>query len=185
MAHSKAAGRYARSLYQISVETKTTDLVLADMQLYLDTIGQSKELEIAIQSPIIPGFRKLGILNDLFGKRFQSITNQFIDLIVSKGRETELRNIAEAFIHEHKLQMGIKEGWLISATALSDANRQSLLKKAEQIAGSKVSIIEKIDPSLIGGYILKIGDLQLDESVKTKLVKLRDEVLDHSYIAKI
>jgi len=80
---------------------------------------------------------------------------------------------------------GIKEGKLVSAAPLTDSLRTSLIAKAEQMAGGKVSITEKVDPSLIGGYVLTVSDVQFDESVQTKLTKLREQLLDTSYIPKI
>lgn len=185
MAESKVAGRYARSLYQMAAETNTTEQVLADMESYLKTVKSSRELAAAINSPIIDSGKKLEILKAVFESGFQKITNLFVNLIVAKGREKELTQIAEAYIHEYKRQLGIKEGTLISATALSDDNKAALYQQAEKIAGGKVAITEKIDPSLIGGYILRINDVQLDQSVKTRLGKLKETLLDDSYISKI
>ena len=185
MAQSKVAGRYAKSLYQMAKESQSTDLVLADMELYLHALISNRDLAAAMHSPIIAGLKKLDILLAIFENRFQKITNLFIRLVVSKGRETELKEIAESYLHEYKRQLGIKEGKLITASALTEENRTALYAKAEKMAGSKVSITEKIDPTLIGGYILNVNDVQLDESVKTKLTKLREVILDQTYVAKI
>jgi len=169
----------------MAAESSSTAAVLSDMESYLETMKSSKELAAAINSPIIDSAKKLAILKAVFEGGFQNITNLFINLVVSKGREVELSLIAEAYIHEYKRQLGIKEGLLVSATALSEENRTSLYLQAEQIAGGKVSMVEKIDPTLIGGYILRINDLQLDQSVRTRLGKLKESLLDHSYISKI
>ena len=80
--------------------------------------------------------------------------------------------IAQAFITEFKRMHGIKEASVISAVALSPELKEQVMAKAEKIAGGKVTLSEKVDPSLIGGFILNIKDLQLDESVKTKFSKL-------------
>jgi len=80
---------------------------------------------------------------------------------------------------------GIKDGKLISATALTPELRQELQARAEKLAGSKVILEEKLDPSLLGGFILSVDDLQLDESIKSKLARLHHNLVDTSYIPKI
>ncbi|HRH34522.1 MAG TPA: F0F1 ATP synthase subunit delta, partial [Catalimonadaceae bacterium] len=113
------------------------------------------------------------------------ITSLFFDLILSKGREFELMGIANAFIHEDKIQKGITEGRLVSAGPLTEELRKELVAKAEKMAGGKVFLEEKINPELIGGFLLQVGDLQLDASVSSRLTKFRDQVIDHSYVPKI
>lgn len=185
MANSKAADRYAKSLYQLAKENGTVEAVLADIQYYQSVVSDNRELQSVISSPIIPGTKKQAILDAIFTSRFQKTTSLFFKLVVSKGREKELTEIASAFIHEDKRQKGIKEGKLVSASPLTDALRTSLIAQAEKMAGGKVSITEKVDPSLIGGYVLTVNDVQFDESVQTKLTKLREQLLDTSYIPKI
>jgi F-type H+-transporting ATPase subunit delta len=185
MGHFKASERYAKSLYQLAREKGLNERVLADILLFKATVKESPELASVISSPIIAGSKKQVILDGIFGKHFSELTVLFFKLIVSKGREKELVHIAEAFIMEDKKQKGIKEAVLISATPLTDELRANLLARAEGMAGGKVNLEEKIDASLIGGFVLKVSDLQLDESVKTKLSKLRDQLVDTSYIPKI
>jgi len=185
MASSKAAERYAKSLYQLAKENGTVEPVLADIKLYQATVTANRNLQSVISSPIISSSKKQAILDALFTPHFQKTTSLFFKLVVSKGREKELTEIANAFLHEDKKQKGIKEGKLISAVPLTEDLRKTLLAKAESIAGGKVSIVEKVNPAIIGGYILSVEDLQFDESVQTKLTKLRDQLLDHSYVPKI
>lgn len=185
MVHSKVAGRYAHSLYMLAKENANVENVLADMVLYAETLQSNSDLGSVVNSPIISVSKKKAILDQIFKPRFQTITGLFFDLILSKGREFELMNIAKAFIHEDKLQRGITEGKLVSATPLTDELRKELVAKAEKMAGGKVFLEEKIDSALIGGFLLQVGDLQLDASVSSRLTKYRDQVIDHSYVPKI
>lgn len=185
MAQSKVAARYAKSLYGLAKEMGVVEAVLADMVLFSKTLSGSKDLSVVIHSPIIAGPKKKAILDQLFKPHFQKVTGMFFDLIVAKGREKELGSIATAFIHEDKVQKGITEGKLISATPLSEELRNALKLKAEQIAGGKVSLEEKVNANLIGGFLLQVGDTQLDASVQSKLTKIREQVIDYSYVPKI
>jgi F-type H+-transporting ATPase subunit delta len=185
MASSKAAERYAKSLYQLSAEKELVETVLKDIIFFKSTLTENRNLANVLLSPIIHGTKKQAILDAVFSKNLNDLTKTFFRLIVSKGREKELDQIASAFIQEDKKQKGIKDCSLVSASVLTADLRASLLVKAEQMANGKVAVTEKIDPSIIGGYILTVNDLQFDESVKTKLTKLRDQLIDTSYIPKI
>jgi len=185
MSNQKVSERYAKSLYSLAKEKGTVAEVLEDIKTYQKTISENRNLETVINSPIIQTSKKQAILNQLFAPRFQPITTMFFKLILDKGRDFELGGIAKAFIAEDKIQKGIKDCLIVSAVALTPELKQSLVKKGEEIAGGKVDVVEKIDPSIIGGYILQVNDLQLDESVKTKLAKIGSQLIDHSYIPKI
>ena len=185
MSSSKAAERYAKSLYQIAASQGNQDKVLADMQIYRNALKSSRDLTVVMKSPAIPSSRKKAVVDALFRKEFQPITTQFFDLVIKKGREKDLGAIADAYIREDKKIKGIRDGKLLSATALSEDLRKEIHSRAEKLAGSKVLLEEKIDPSLIGGFVLSIGDLQLDESVKSKLSKLHHTLVDTSYVPKI
>lgn len=185
MATTKAAERYARSLYQIAASQGNQEEVLADMQSYRNALKTSRELSLVMQSPVIPSLRKKSIVDALFRKGFQPVTSQFFDLVIRKGREKVLGAIADAYIQEDKKVKGIRDGKLVSASPLGEELRKEIHAKAEKLANGKVLLEEKVDPSLIGGFILTIGDIQLDESVKSKLSKLHHALVDTSYIPKI
>jgi F-type H+-transporting ATPase subunit delta len=185
MAHSKAADRYAKSLYQIAGSEGKQELVLKDMQQYREALKTSRDLKAVMDSPVIASSKKKGIVDAIFRPHFQHITGLFFDLVIRKGREKVLGDIADAYIREDKRMKGIKDGKLISATALTPELRQELQARAEKLAGSKVILEEKLDPSLLGGFILSVDDLQLDESIKSKLARLHHNLVDTSYIPKI
>jgi F-type H+-transporting ATPase subunit delta len=185
MVHSKAADRYARSLFQLAAERGNTERILQDIVLYRDTLTREDQLSAVMRSPIISGSRKQAIMEGLFGSRFDSLTSAFFRLVIAKGRESVLHLMAEAYIHEDKKSKGIQEGILLTAAPLTPELRQKLQQKAEKMAGGNVILKEKTDPSLIGGFVLKVGDLQYDASSRTQFEKLRHELLDTSYIPKI
>lgn len=185
MATTKAAERYAKSLYQIAASQGSQEKVLSDMQSYRNALRASRELTVVMNSPIITSSRKKAVVDALFRTGFQPITSQFFDLVIKKGREKDLGAIADAYIREDKKVKGIRDGKLVSASALSEELRKEIHSRAEKLAGGKVLLEEKVDPSLIGGFVLTIGDLQLDESVKSKLSKLHHTLVDTSYIPKI
>jgi F-type H+-transporting ATPase subunit delta len=185
MSQSKAAERYAKSLYQIAGSEGKQEMVLQDIQQYRSALQSNRDLKAVMNSPVIPSSKKKAIVDAVFRPHFQNITTLFFDLVIRKGRERDLGAIADAYIKEDKRVKGIRDGKLISAIPLTDELRKELISRAETLAGSKVVMEEKVDPSLIGGFILSVGDLQLDESIKSKLSRLQHTLVDTSYIPKI
>lgn len=185
MANSKVAFRYAKSLYAIAKDSGVQEQVLSDFTTFLQTCKSSRELRSLIHSPIILGSKKLEVLSRIFFPNFQEVSSKFITLVINKGRESDLMDIAEAYIKEDKRFKGIVDAQIVSAAPLTDELKSLLLKRAEEMAGSRVDLTEKIDSSLIGGFVLKVNDLQYDASVKSKMERIGSQLLDHSYIPKI
>ena len=185
MSNHKVSERYAKSLYSLAKEKGSIVEVLEDIKTFQKTIAANLNLATVFNSPIINSSKKQAILNQLFAPHFQPITSSFFKLVLEKGRDFELNGIAKAFIAEDKKQKGINDCLIVSAAPLTPELLTILTEKAEKIAGGKIEVTVKIDPSLIGGYIIKVSDLEFDESVKTKLLKIRSELIDHSYVPKI
>ena len=97
MAYGRAAARYAKSIIQLSIEQDILDLVKADMDLIRSTCAGSKELVLLLESPIVKADKKLAVLNAVFGSKLSALTNKFITILTSKGRESLIDDIAIAF----------------------------------------------------------------------------------------
>lgn len=181
MAESRVAKRYAKSLLDLSAELKEQESAFNDMQLLVDTIEANRDLAIMLNSPVINSEKKLAVIDKIFSDKLSKLSYKFIELITNKGRETQLRDIAKNFIAQYKAGKFITTATVTSsAKLLPDA-----FKKIEDIvvkhAGGTVELVETVDPELIGGFILRIGDQQLDTSIKSKLNDLRAEFDDNLY----
>ncbi len=185
MSNHKVSERYAKSLYSLAKENGNVAAVLEDIKSYQKTIAENQNLATVINSPIINTTKKQAIISQLFASRFQPITSMFFKLILEKGRDFELNGIAKSFVEEDKKQKGIKDCLISTAAPLTPELLATLTERGEKMAGSKIEVTVKIEPSLIGGYVLTVGDLQFDESVKTKLSKIGSQLIDHSYVPKI
>jgi len=112
-------------------------------------------------------------LKALFEKRVQTLTYKAFELIIAKSRESILDDIAIEFINEYNILKGIAVATVITPYALEDKQRKEISKIVGEVTGMKVELTEILDESLIGGFVLKIGDKQIDESVKSKLAKIQ------------
>lgn len=173
----KAAIRYAKSLLLLAVERKELDAVSRDMILMDNTIKASRDLVLFLRSPIISKSQKLKALQELFGDKVSSTTNAFIEIIVRKGRESEIVDMVSAFRKLYNEHSGIVEVEITTAGELGTQQREKLSTSLEARTGKKVILTERIDPAVRGGIRARIEDTVIDGTIQYKLEQLRNTLL--------
>ena len=175
MLTSKVAKRYAQGLLNFTQESGNTDSVFTEMGDIVKTIEKSKELQNFFSSPIIDVKKKISIALEIF-KEFSPVTKSLLQLIIKQGRESQLQNIAQEFINKVEDMKGVQRITLTSAVELSSENISNILKSSDLVNhDNKFDVKSIINPEILGGYILRVGDQQVDASVKSKLSKLKKE----------
>ena len=172
MKGSKAAGRYTQALLDLALEQKNLDAIKDDMMVVTQICAESRDLELMLQSPIIKADKKSAVLNGVFGKNVSDLSMGFITLITQKGREAIIPAIANAFLALYKEHKGIVQADITTAVELSKEQRESL-KKTLAGLGNEIEINEIVDPSIIGGLKINVGDQRVDASVQRKLNDLK------------
>ncbi|WP_432709779.1 ATP synthase F1 subunit delta [Pedobacter sp.] len=176
MSENKAASRYAKSIIDLSQENNALEVVKADMVLVSKVIDGSSELEAILRNPIVPIDKKAGILKDLFGGKVHAITSSFMQLMVTKGRSAILFSASKQVVTQYNELKGIVTAEVSSATALTEQSRAEIIAIVKrETAANEVIVKEKVNPDLIGGFILKVGDKQFDASIANGLNKLKKE----------
>jgi len=175
MKSTKSAIRYAKALLEMAVEKKAVDAILSDMQQITQMAESSRDFIIFLSSPVINEDKKITILNKLL-KNTQPLTSAFISLITKNGRAPILHFIASGFISLVEQHRGIVSGTITSAFALDEQSRKKILSKLAATIPGELQLTEKINPALIGGFIITIGDNQIDASVSQQLKNLRQEL---------
>ena len=168
------AGRYAGALYGLCVDAKATDEVVSDLQALKRLIAENEELGLLTRSPIYSRDEQVSALQAILSKAGANpLTQKFVGAVAQNGRLFSIQQIIDAFTAEVARRNGEISAEVTSAVPL-DAKREKLVKKTvSSIAGSdKVSLEMKVDPSLIGGLVVRVGSRLIDTSVKTKLNRL-------------
>jgi len=175
MAHAVAT-RYAKSLLELCLEQGNLDATLADLET-MEASLESKDLMYLLKSPIVKTEKKLKIYQEVFGSKMGKLSNSFFELLFKKGREAHLPVIIEEFKSQVNTHRGISSVTLTSATPIGEEVltqiKKGLAESSETLAEIKVET--EVDPSLIGGFKLMIGDKLYDASVAHKLERLRKE----------
>lgn len=174
MSNSRAAIRYAKAILDLAVENKATNAVEKDMRNVVATISESKELRDMLSNPVISGSAKKNVLKEVF-KGGHAISEGLMTMLVDNKRISILNEVALKYIILNEDLKGKGVAYVTTAVPMTDSLEKQVLKQVASITGNEVTIENKIDESIIGGFILRVGDLQYDASVSNKLNNLRRE----------
>lgn len=185
MSSIRVASRYAKSILELAIEKGVLEEVHQDMQLLLTLDESTPELGLMLNSPIVNSDKKLKILKALFPKGSSELTLPFFEIVSKKNRDNVLMEIAKEFHNQYNESKGIQLAIVTTTFPLDEKLRKEFVQIVKEISGLKdVELIEKINPDIIGGFILKVNDRQLDESLNSKLKALRLEFSHNLYEKK-
>lgn len=180
MATARVALRYAAALMQAAEQRSAVDTVGSDLEGIRRSLAASRELQLVVASPIITPGKKRTILSDLFGSRVGPLTLDFLILLVSKGREPLLREIAEQYQRLRDERQGIVTVDVTSAVSLTGSEEERLRTQLKRTTGKTVRLRVAVNPSIRGGLVIRIGDTVSDASVTRQLELLRERFLTSS-----
>lgn len=172
---SKAAIRYAKAVLQQASDTNVAQEVFDDMQSVYATIEGSKELRSVLKSPVVKLNDKKEALLKIFTEE-SSTTKSLIDVLITNKRIDQLGNVALSYIDLYNELKGVKVAKVTTAVALTSELEEKVLEKIKELTGSTfVTLENEIDPSIIGGFILRVGDLQYNASIANQLDNIKRE----------
>lgn len=176
------ASRYAKSLIDLSAEKKQLEETRTDMKLVQQVCDENHDFVVLLNSPIIKTDKKVAILNSVFEGKISKLSLSFLNLLSKKRRENFIPEIAKEYDEQYKAKKNITTAVVKTAVALDANLKKRVLEIVKQSnGGAEIELIEKVDPTIIGGFILSISDKQLDQSVKSKLGDLRKNLLSNKY----
>ncbi|MCL6258480.1 ATP synthase F1 subunit delta [Aquiflexum sp. TKW24L] len=174
MSQIKVATRYAKAILDLAIERNVLDAVVGDMKGLLSIAAQNRGFGLALANPIITFDKKFNILKALLGKSANEISMTFFDLVTRKNRSSALISTAQEFLRQYNEHKGIQVAEVTTTIPLTAILRKQFEEIVKEISGlQKVELVEKIDKNLIGGFILKVNDKQLDDSISGKLRNMR------------
>jgi len=173
------ATRYAKSLLDLSLEKNNSEKVNNDMVQLSEICAESADLMSVLNNPTINADKKNDVFTAIFNGKVEKESLDFIKLITNNSREALLPTIAQTFTKLFKKHNNILDVELISTVALDEATKSKILDKVKsKYEGSTIQLTETIDESILGGFIVKIGDMQIDSSVASQLSNLKNVLLN-------
>jgi len=183
MAESRASSRYVKSLLGLAVEQGALEQVHDDMVLLDRVCEENRAFVLMLKNPIIKHGKKREILQKLFAGKVHSLTMAIFDIITRKNREAILPAIANEFHQAYNVYKNISKATVTTAIPIDDELRSQFESMVKNISKKdKVELKEKVDTEMIGGFILDVGDKQIDASLKNKLKMLKVNLSHNPYI---
>jgi len=175
MKSTKSAIRYAKALLELSIENSNLDEVSSDMRRIVESSNETNDFKVFLSSPVIKSDKKIKVLKVLF-VGFEKLTSSFIDLITKNKREYLLVEIAEAYLYLLKKHQKTVPVSITSARKLEKETLNQILDKMKSHVEGDFEVTEEVDESLIGGFIVRMDDKQIDASVLTQLNRMKQEL---------
>ncbi|WP_103069010.1 ATP synthase F1 subunit delta [Aquimarina sediminis] len=172
---SRAAIRYAKAVLSLAQDKKATENVQKDMQSIIATIGDSAELRMVLNSPLIKGDVKLASLREIF-KSTSEITQKVFDVLIENKRVSLLADVAKQYTVLYDQLNNRQVAKVTTAVPLDKGLSDKVQAKVKELTGNEANLENVIDESIIGGFILRVGDLQYNASIAHKLTSLRREL---------
>jgi F-type H+-transporting ATPase subunit delta len=170
---------YARALADVVMQARF-DVAAIDRQLndFISAWDSSAQLREVFENPAVPEAQKVAILDKMNLKlgMVQQLRN-FIAILIRNDRIAHLHEVADAYRTEVQERQGIRQAEIVTARDLNEQERNLLLAGVGQLAGAKIQATFKLDPSILGGTVVRIGSTVYDGSVKGRLERLREELM--------
>lgn len=180
MKETRVALRYAKSLISLAEERDVLEQVKGDMEIILSVCEESQDFSNMLKSPVVKADKKSAILNQVFGNKISELSLSFLNLLTSKKREAILGAVAENYINLYNESKNIVSATVTTAASITEDIKAQVLTQLKSVVGdADVRIEERVDASLIGGFVLRVGDLEFNASVANKLQKLKREFVSN------
>lgn len=174
MSASRAAIRYAKALLSLATDNTSAEAVNSDMKSIANAIIQSEDLKQMLQNPVVKFSDKKAVLVAIL-KNPNSATTNLIDTLISNKRLSLLNAVALSFTQLYDASKGTQTATVTTAVALTDHLKTKVLAKVKALTGKEAELKSIIDESILGGFILRVGDIQYNASIANKLAKIKRE----------
>jgi F-type H+-transporting ATPase subunit delta len=174
MAGARAALRYAKAVLSLATDQKAAEAVNNDMKLIAKAIAENKDLSVMLQNPVVRSSIKKTVLNEVF-KNTNTITGNLVNTLITNKRISLLEDVASKYNQLYDTLKGTQIAKVTTAVPLTDDLKTKVLAKVKELTGKEVEVINLIDENILGGFILRVGDIQYNASIANKLNKLKRE----------
>ena len=174
--------RYAKAFLDYAIKNDMADQGLADLEVLTKTLQGNRELRTILSQPFLAKSKKEAIINRIFKDKISDNTLKFIILMLDKNRQDIIPQILVTYRELYNEYKGIAEVTITTAVKIDEPTQQKLLYFVKDKVKGNVMIINNIDKSIIGGFIINYLDYQYDRSVRNELKKLQSLFNDNLYV---
>ncbi len=172
MANSRAAIRYATAILDLAKDQKNAEVINADMQMITNTVAENKNLKMLLQSPIVKTDTKTATLKEIFAS-VNPLTLKLVEVLAANKRLDIFATTAREYTALFEAANGFQKAVVTTAIPLTEAMTAKVLAKVKELTGKEAIIENKVDENILGGFILRVGDLQYNASIANKFNNLK------------
>lgn len=177
MIERRIVRRYAAALFAGASKAGLVDRIESDLGLVSYTLESSPDLLDALGSPLVSESKKCEILRAIFEGKLDAITLSYLDLLVRHRREQAMAQTEREYVAIANEARGVVTARVVSAVELTADERERLRLALGRVTGGTVQLSAELDPQLIGGLFVRIGDTIIDGSIRGRLAALREQML--------
>ena len=185
MKDARAALRYAKAVLNLAKDTQIEDEVNQDMLLIAGTIQDSSELKVLLKSPVIRSSEKMNVLKAVFTGKVNAVALGLFDVLQENKRLGMLESIAKQYTIIYDFLKNMQVAKVTTAVPLTKELEAKILAKIVALTGNNANLENVINPAILGGFVLRVGDMQYDASISNHLTQLKKEFDNSHFIPKI
>ncbi len=177
MLENAVARRYAQAFFAIAREKDLVDKLESELEIVVSAINGTDELKKVMDHQLVSPEEKKAIIEKIFSQEVSELTVNLLDVVIEKYRATYIPAIYDEFVTYANELRNMADAQVKTAVELSDADLEAIKTKLSAATGKTIRLQSDVDPSLIGGVMVRIGDKVIDGSIASKLTKLKDNLL--------
>ena len=177
MDQSKITVRYAKAFFALAKERQMLDVVKKDMEIIKQLALQNGDFLFLIKSPVIKISQKIKLIQSIFNGKIDQISLNFLKLIAENKREAHIPGICHNVLSLYRQDQGVKSAVISSAIPLNEDTLAQVKSQLEATLNARIELDEKVNSKLIGGFVLRVDDRQVDASMATQLRKVKEKLL--------
>ncbi|MGL5327662.1 MAG: F0F1 ATP synthase subunit delta [Peptostreptococcaceae bacterium] len=170
------ASRYAEALFQIGEEEKLTDELYQELNQVVKIFDENKDFYSILKSPVISKKEKIVLIDNVFEKKLNENLENFLKVIIEKDRISFIFDIKDSYKVLLNEKNNILEGVAITAIPLEKQEIKELEDKLSQKYNKNVTLENEVDKSILGGVLVRLGNEEIDGTVKTRLSKIKEQL---------
>ena len=167
---------YADALFQLSVEENSVENTYRELMLVSQIFNENINYLKVLSLPTVSAQEKYKSISDVFSGKISTLVYNFLMVLIDKNRISLINKIADVFNDMYNENNGILEVVATTSKPLNSNLREKLIKKLEAVSSKKITLLEKVDVSILGGIVLSYKNTQIDASVKSKIDNMRAQI---------
>ncbi len=173
MNESKISVRYAKALFLLGKEKNVLGTIVSDMKLVGELCSTVKDFWLMVESPIIKTSQKRKTVKTVLADKVDAISLNFLDMVFENRREIFIKDMVRNFLDLCRKDEGVVSAKLTTAGEIDKEGKTNLSEMLKKAFDSKIELEEVLDKDIIGGFILRVDDQELDASVSAQLSQIK------------